>query len=130
MSKFALEKMELIGGKQIFNKLLVDGKAPFDCFTEELEEQYKSELGSIYYRMEAVANLQLLPKDKFRELKGGKGDVKEYEFKSKHLRVYAIHQKDGKIVVMGGYKNSQDKDIVTFRALKKQYIESLNDKKK
>ena len=25
---------------------------------------------------------------------------------------------------------SQDKDIVTFRALKKQYIESLNDKKK
>ena len=95
-----------------------------------MEEQYKSELGSIYYRMEAVANLQLLPKDKFRELKGGKGDVKEYEFKSKHLRVYAIHQKDGKIVVMGGYKNSQDKDIVTFRALKKQYIESLNDKKK
>ena len=73
MSKFALEKMELIKGKQIFNKLLVDGKAPFDCFTEELEEQYKSELGSIYYRMEAVANLQLLPKDKFRELKGGKG---------------------------------------------------------
>nr|WP_302828664.1 hypothetical protein [uncultured Bacteroides sp.] len=128
MSKFALEKIELIKGRQTFNKLLVDGKAPFDSFTEELEEQYESELGSIYYRMEAVANLQSLPKDKFRELKGGKGDVKEYEFKSKHLRVYAIHQKDGKIVVMGGYKNSQDKDITTFRALKKQYIDSLNTK--
>lgn len=130
MSKFALKEMELIKGRQTFNKLLVDGTAPFDCFTEGLEEQYESELGSIYYRMEAVANLQSLPKDKFRELKGGKGDVKEYEFKSKHLRVYAIHQKDGKIVVMGGYKNSQDKDIATFRALKKQYIESLNNKKK
>lgn len=130
MSKFALNEIELIKGKQTFNKLLVDDIAPFDSFTEELEEQYESELASIYYRMEAVANLQSLPKDKFRELKGGKGDVKEYEFKSKHLRVYAIHQKDGKIVVMGGYKNSQDKDIITFRALKKQYIESLNDKKK
>lgn len=130
MSKFALKEIELIKGKQTFNKLLVDDIAPFDSFTEELEEQYESELASIYYRMEAVANLQSLPKDKFRELKGGKGDVKEYEFKSKHLRVYAIHQKDGKIVVMGGYKNSQDKDIITFRALKKQYIESLNDKKK
>ncbi len=120
--------MELIKGRQTFSKLLVDGEAPFDRFTEELEEQYESELGSIYYRMEAVANLQLLPKEKFRELKGGKGDVKEYEFKSKHLRVYAIQQKDGKIVVMGGYKNSQDKDLTAFRALKKQYIESLNNK--
>ena len=130
MSKFALKEIELIKGKQTFNKLLVDDIAPFDRFTEELEEQYESELASIFYRMEAVANLQSLPKDKFRELKGGKGEVKEYEFKSKHLRVYAIHQKDGKIVVMGGYKNSQDKDIITFRALKKQYVESLNDKKK
>lgn len=125
MSKFALEKIDLIKGKQVFNKLLVDGVAPFDRFTEELEEQYKNELGAIYYLMEEVANLQSLPKTKFRELKGGKGDVKEYEFKSKHLRVYAIHQKNGKIVVMGGYKNSQDKDISAFRSLKKQYIESL-----
>lgn len=119
MSKFALKKIDFIKGKQIFNKLLVDGVAPFDRFTEELEKQYEDELGAIYYRMEAVVNLQSLPKDKFRELKGAKGGVKEYEFKSKHLRVYAIHQKDGKIVVMGGYKNSQDKDISTFRSLKK-----------
>ena len=75
--------------------------------------------------MESVSQLKPLPKTKFRELKGNKDKVKEYEFKSKHLRIYAIQQKNGKIVIMGGYKNTQTKDINTFRALKMQYLNSL-----
>jgi hypothetical protein len=33
--------------------------------------------------------------------------------------------KNGKIILLGGYKNKQAKDINKFRAIKKQYIESL-----
>jgi len=96
--------------------------SPLDEFEESLEEQYKTEMESIYFYMEEVANLRSLPRTKFRELKGVKGNIKEYEFKSKHLRVYAIKQPNCKLVVMCGYKNSQNEDINKFRALKKQYI--------
>jgi hypothetical protein len=59
--------------------------------------------------------------------------VKECEFKTHHLRVYAIHEIDtGKIVIMGGYKTKQKQDINHFREVKKQYLNAseLNDKKK
>ena len=126
MSTFAVEIIEAIKGKQTFYKLLVDGKAPIDEFEAGLVGQYETELESIYFYMEAVANLRPLPKTKFRELKGVKGNNKEYEFKTKHLRVYAIkHPDSGKVIVMGGYKNTQDKDINSFRALKQNYLNSI-----
>lgn len=125
MSTFATEDIEYIKGIQVFSKLIVDGKAPYDTFVDNLEENYKSELAAIEYYMEAVSQLKSLPDTKFRELKGYKDNVKEYEFKSKHLRIYAIQQKNGKIIVMGGYKNTQKKDINAFRTLKKQYLNSL-----
>ena len=127
MSKFALEEIDSIRGKQIFSKLIMDGICLFDEFASKLEEQYKSELDAIGYYMEAVANLQSLPDTKFRELKGGKGDVKEYEFKSRHFRVYVMQQKGGKIIVIGGYKNNQSKDILSFRSIKKQFLDSFKD---
>ena len=39
MSKFALQNIEAVQGKQTFEKLLVDGVAPFDTFEQGLEEQ-------------------------------------------------------------------------------------------
>lgn len=114
MSTFATEDIEYIKGIQIFSKLIVDGKAPYDTFVDNLEENYKSELAAIEYYMEAVSQLKSLPDTKFRELKGYKDNVKEYEFKSKHLRIYAIQQKNGKIIVMGGYKNTQKKILMLF----------------
>lgn len=122
MHNFAIQKIEAINAKQDFDKLIVDGKSLLDEFEESLEEKYKCEMNSIYYYMEEIANCRSLPISKFRELKGGKGSIKEYEFKSKHLRVYAIKQSGGKLVVMCGYKNSQKKDISKFRELKKEYL--------
>ena len=49
MSIFALQKIEAIKGKQEFDKLVVDGKCPFDEFENSLESQYKSELAGIYH---------------------------------------------------------------------------------
>ncbi len=125
MPNFAVQKIDIIKGKQVFYKLIIDDTSPLDVFEESLEEQYKSEMDSIYLYMEEVANLRPLPKTKFRELKGVKGIIKEYEFKSEHLRVYAIKQPNCKLIVMCGYKNTQDEDIKKFRSLKDRYISSI-----
>jgi len=122
------KKIDIIKGKQVFYKLIIDDTSPLDAFEESLEEQYKIEMDSIYLYMEEVANLRSLPRTKFRELKGVKGKIKEYEFKSEHLRVYAIKQPNCKLIVMCGYKNTQDEDIKKFRSLKDRYISSTNNK--
>ena len=125
MAKYTLERMEEIRGKQVFDKLVVDGVAPFDEFILQLEERYRPEVRTLYKYMEIVANLQPLPESKFHPYSDGKDGVREYEFKTKHLRVYVIEEVGGKIVILGGKKVNQKKDQVTFRRLKKGYIDSL-----
>jgi putative component of toxin-antitoxin plasmid stabilization module len=99
-----------------------------DPFSKEASVQYESELLTLNARMDLVANLERLPKQKFRDLTPAKEQVKEYEFKTKHLRLYVIHiEKTGKVVVLGGYKNTQKKDIRGFRSLKKQYLKTLKE---
>lgn len=126
MSTFALENIVAVQGCQKFYKLKVDAKCPIEEFVDGLESQYETEMDTIYAYMNMVANLQTLPYNKYHPLNKHKIDkYREYEFKTKHLRVYVITQPGGKIVVMGGYKNTQEKDLTSFRALKKQYVESL-----
>lgn len=128
MSKYSLNKIEGIEGKQNIYKLHIDESCMFDEFEEEIESkgQYEEELYAIYSLMEDVADNKLLPKEKFRDITISKKEkFKEYEFKSKHLRVYAIKAPDGKVVIMGGYKNRQKKDIKKFRSIKDKYINTL-----
>jgi hypothetical protein len=126
MHKFALENIKAIRGKQEFSKIIIDGKCPFDEFEEKLVNNPKltRELGSLYQYMEFHANGVLLPKEKFRKLKGSKGPVAEYEFKTKNLRVYIIRKPGGKIIIIGGTKNNQKKDLVRFRSIKQNYLEA------
>lgn len=58
----------------------------------------------------------------------GKNGVREFEFKSKHLRVYGITKPNGKIVITGGTKANQKDDEVEFRRLKRLYLASLTTK--
>lgn len=127
MSKFALHKIDAVKGRQTLFKL-VKGNL---CFLDEFERQasgnsqYLNELAMLYAYMEYVANGVSLPSTKFRDLTPKKEIVKEYELKTKHLRLYLIKNQNGKIVVMGGFKNNQAHDIPKFRKLKRAY---LNDK--
>jgi len=125
MSIFALKKIDAVVGKQSFEKLVVDGVCLFDEFEQNIDEIYKSELKGIYASMNDVANLKSLPETKFHPYSDGKNGCREYEFKSKHLRVYAIEKYGGEIVVMGGTKANQKKDQSEFRKIKKQYLMSL-----
>lgn len=128
MTTFVLKELEAVKGKQKFFELLVDGKSQFANFCSELKTntQYFSELLTVFALMEQVAQLRMLPKTKFRDITPKKELVKEYEFKTKHLRVYAFHiEKTGKIVAYGGYKNTQNEDISKFRSYKNRYLKSL-----
>jgi len=123
MSIFALKELDVIKGKQKFFKLLKDGVCEFDEFEIEARINYYSQMTRIYALMNKVANLETLTMKQFKDITPKKEKVKEYEFKTKNLRVYVIHESDtGKIIICGGYKNSQNKDITHFREVKKQYL--------
>ena len=131
MHTFALEKLDAIRGKQEFNKLIVDGECPIDEFEKSLEVQYKAEMAGIYHYMQDVADLKSVAKDKFHyydkdKKKKNKNGVREFEFKSKHLRVYGITKPNGKIIITGGTKNTQKDNQNEFRKLKKQYLKSID----
>lgn len=125
MPKYTLERMEQVHGRQTFSKLSVDGVAPFDVFIADLEDIYRSEVLTLYAIMNQIAMLKSLPSTKFHFYSDGKDGVRECEFKTKHLRVYAIETVGGKIVILGGKKSNQKKDEVEFRRLKREYIKSL-----
>lgn len=127
MSKFALKKITAVVGKQSFDQLLVNGVAPLDEFEKDLQAADKKSMQKIYLYMNDVSNNLLLPKQKFRDITPKKERVKEYEFKSESIRVYAIGQKGGKIVIICGYKSNQKKDIIKFRSIKKQYLDALKE---
>lgn len=72
--------------------------------------------------MDYVARLQSLSSTQFKEITPKKEQVKEYEFKSGKLRVYLFKTLDGKIIVSGGFKNTQKQDIEHFRQIKQMYL--------
>lgn len=124
MRKFATEIFETVKGKQTFEKLVVDDICLIDEFENKIRQnkQYISELRTIFSHMDLLANGSSLPKTQFREIKGSKSAVKRYEFKSKHLRVYVFNIPGGKMVVMGGYKNTQETDIRSFHSIVDEYL--------
>lgn len=126
---FTLKKVETIQGKLTFYELYKDGRSLLQEFITEIESshQHKSEYLTIMTYMELVANNESVPITKYRPLKGNKDGINEFEFKSKHLRIYLIHlAPHGKIILLGGYKKEQTSDIKKFRSLKKQYLDNLN----
>lgn len=128
MPTFALRKIDAIKGKQEFDMLVVDDCCPFVEFELGLEEQYKSELAGIFHYMQDVADLKSVSEDKFHfydKNKKPQNGVREFEFKSKHLRVYGITKPNGKIIITGGTKARQKQEQNGFRKLKDQYLASL-----
>ena len=130
MRKFAtVEMKEVKGSMQTFEKLYVDTVCFIDEFEKEIKDnpQHSSEYKTILSYMNFFANGQMLPETKFRVLKGGKGDIKRFEFKSKNLRIYAIANSGGKLVIMGGFKKNQKRDINKLNEIAKDYINYITN---
>lgn len=94
-----------------FKKMYIDGTCQFDEFCEEVrasKNEYKN-LVAIIALMQCFSNI-LLPKEKFRQIKDlDRNDI--YEFKKKGLRVYVLLCKPDVVIILGGYKKNQKKDI-------------------
>lgn len=64
----------------------------------------------------------LLPKTKFRHLTRKKNDSKNlYEFKKDNIRVYVQFIRPNFIVILGGRKKNQDKDISKAMSILSDY---------
>ncbi|MDE7388408.1 MAG: hypothetical protein K2M97_04040 [Muribaculaceae bacterium] len=98
--------------KYKFYVLYEDDRSYFEEFIDSLEQASDlDEFDQIRALMDKVDNNNL-PKSKYRHIKGGKSDRKDvYEFKSKHLRIYAIKMTPNYYLLLGGHKKTQDKDI-------------------
>ena len=125
MSKFALQNIDRIKGQIRFKKLIVDGECQFDQFCELIrhEGNLEKQLIGIFNKMEEVAQMRRLPREKFRDITPAKESIKEFEIKKGDLRVYVIKE-DGHIVVLGGKKGDQDEDIKQLRSIKRRYVDS------
>lgn len=125
MSIFALKELKDYSGKLKIFKLLIDDVSAFDEFCNEIKKEgnLSSELRTIMARLTEIADLKSLPKEKFKDITPAKEPNKEYEIKTKHLRVYLFHdKKTGRVIVSGGKKTSQKSDIKKFRNTKKEYF--------
>lgn len=126
MSIFTVRKVAAVQAKQELDELEIDGIGQLAEFERTLrDKQFLSEFRTLLTYMEYVSNGNSLPDTKFKDVTPTGERVKEYEFKSKHLRVYAIKKENGKLIVLGGFKTTQKADFKRFRSLKQQYLDSL-----
>jgi hypothetical protein len=121
MPNFAFLKIEAIRCSKInFRKLSRNGVCLLDEFEKEIKDnpQYTSEFKTLLAYIELYSSGLVLPERKFREIKSAK--YKQYEFKSKNLRIYAVSGEGSKIIVTGGYKKNQKKDINQLKSISKE----------
>ncbi|MCF8304165.1 MAG: hypothetical protein K9I94_12875 [Bacteroidales bacterium] len=129
MTKFALKRIEAVKGNIDVHKLIINDKCEFDSFIEALEHEGKyAIIGSLFATLNSVANLMRMPRTRFRELKGRRKNdsIKDYEAKAGSYRLYLFKHTSGKIVVFGGLKREQEKDIKRMRKLKMEFIKTFS----
>ncbi|CAN5597364.1 hypothetical protein BH10BAC5_BH10BAC5_21290 [soil metagenome] len=127
MPQFRLQLLEIEGVIDIF-MLSEDNNCYFEDFCIKITEEsnFSNEIPRAYRYLEDHANLKSLNHTQFKDITPKKESVKEYEIKTKNLRIYLIkYPKNGKCIIIGGKKNSQKKDISHFRSIKKRFLESL-----
>ena len=128
MVKFTLEKIRQIKEGFPFFKLVKNGECYFNDFIKSLQKSYDAEIESIFSRMRYLSMGKLLPKNKFRIIKGiNIGEFDIGELKTRKLRVYMIIDKQkNHILVLGGLKKNQKKDIKKFKSIAFEYFEWRN----
>jgi hypothetical protein len=129
MVRFATITVGEIKSKEIVEQLVINNVKQLSVFEQQLKgTTYGGEYRTILKYIEYVANGNSLPQTKFRHLQGVTDGITEYEFKGKHLRVYAIQLPSKKLIMFMGTKGNQDSDIVSFRSLKRSFLYYLNTK--
>jgi hypothetical protein len=127
MGKFALGNMDEIRGVIKFKKLIVDGVCQYDVFCNQIKQDgnLSKQLIGIVSNMNQVANLQRLPKEKFRDITLERDLVKEFEIKKGDLRVYVIKE-DGTLLFWEGRRVHKPKTSTFLDQLKSNISNQKN----
>lgn len=101
-----------------FREVSVNGRFLFQEFIDNLKDTPKDmkKIMQIYAYMNEFSPSTLLPKTKFRQIKGVKRDD-VYEFKKDDIRIYVIKKYPSIFVILGVYKGTQDKNISRINKL-------------
>lgn len=105
-------------------ELCKNGKSLLSDFIEKVENDGNlwSNIASVIRIIEDTANLNRRPKTKFRLIEGHKLKCKIYEAKAGIVRIYLFHEENtGRVIVTGGYKDNQVKDIKSILNIIKDY---------
>lgn len=124
MREYSTEDFPLLkNARYRFKKLLVSDKCPFDDFVNSLAKNKDEQkmLKRIYAYMEFFDEDVKLPSTKFRPIKAANLHGM-YEFKSSRLRVYVLFIRPDVILLSGGHKGTQEKDIARFVEYAKDFL--------
>jgi hypothetical protein len=125
MSKFVTKKVEAIKARELVEQLYIDDVGQLDALENSLAgTTYNGEFIGLLAFIQHFANGGN-PGKKVKYLKGKK-DITEFEFISKHLRIYAIQEPGKKIIIYGGFKRAADSsdNIAIFRRILDSYLNS------
>lgn len=129
MSEYSIELSNLVSPNTEISvyELCKNGESLVKQFAESLEKDIKlfNQFSGALSIVERSASFSRpLPKTKFRQIEGHNLDCKVYEAKKGKIRIYLFHQeKTGRIIVTGGKKGNQKKDIKAVAKTIKEFQE-------
>ena len=126
MRRFSLHLSKVIprNTKIVVYELCKNGKSLFEEFYEKSENERKlyANITKALRIIEDTANLQRKPKKKFRQINNSTLNCKVYEAKADDVRIYLFEErKTGRIIVLGGVKGTQKRDIGKVISTIKEY---------
>jgi hypothetical protein len=130
VSKYSLILSSLLPSKTVIPvyELYKNGESIISKFFREIEQNpiLLNQFAGAIRILEDTANLNRRPKSKFRLIIGHKLNCKVYESKYGSIRIYLYHEeKTGRIIVAGGLKDTQAKDIKSAIKLIKDYHDTI-----
>ena len=129
MSRFVVKEFDSLNAANV-KVLEIDNKNLYNDFETEINRDgnLNRQIKIILRRLLAYSQGNKLPITHFRFLEREPGDrFTDFEVKSDNLRLYGFIDKNQNIIVLGGKKTSQDKDITLFRRIKFEFFNSSND---
>lgn len=129
MTEYSIELSNLVSPNTEISvfELCKDGESLIGQFAKSIEKDkklFKQFSGAVNIVERSASFKRPMPKKKFRPIVGHSLACKVYEAKKDNIRIYLFHQENtGRIIVTGGKKGNQKKDI---KAVEKTIREFLN----
>jgi len=121
MSNFGVKRvLEEIGYRTPIYALTKSDYCEYEDFINKTkaEVKYNGELKSIYGHLETIGSGKFPPANKCRKLEGFPGNFQPWEIRTKNLRLFFFYD-HGLIIICGGKKANQKKDINYLKKLEK-----------